>query len=227
MAIIFIRSIIIFILLLVVMRLMGKRQIGEMQPFEFIITLLIAELACAPMADTSLPLTYGMVSVIAVFVIHQIVSVIEQSGRMAKKILSGKPSLIINKDGVDLNELKKNNLDVEDLIESLRISGYFALENVDYAIFESNGNISVLGNQNSTPDSLPILIINNGKKISCNCKSLNLDENFFDTIKEKASNTDLKSVEVLTLDGNGHCYLKPKGKKFCTFEVKLSDDTTW
>ena len=73
MALIFVRTAIIFLTLLIVMRLMGKSQIGEMQPFEFIITLLIAELACIPMADSTIPLMYGVISIVAIFILHQIV----------------------------------------------------------------------------------------------------------------------------------------------------------
>ena len=110
MLVIFVRTLIIFLVLVVVMRLMGKRQIGEMQPFEFIVTLIIADLACIPMADLSIPLIYGVAAVLALFLLHQLFTLIEQSGSLPKKILSGTPSVVINKNGVDMNELKKNNL---------------------------------------------------------------------------------------------------------------------
>ncbi len=132
MVIIFIRSLTTFIVLLIVMRLMGKRQIGEMQPFELVITLLIAELACIPMADISVPLVYGIAAILAVFILHQLLSVIEQSGQLAKRIISGKPSLVLNKNGVDFTELRRNNMDVEDLIESMRSAGYYSLDDLDY-----------------------------------------------------------------------------------------------
>ena len=93
MLIIFIRAIIIFVTLVVIMRLMGKRQIGEMQPFEFIITLLIAELACVPMTDVSIPLVYGVVSIIAVFILHQILTILEQSSQRFKSVIDGKPAV--------------------------------------------------------------------------------------------------------------------------------------
>ena len=128
------------------MRLMGKRQIGEMQPFELVITLLIAELACIPMSDISVPLIYGIAAILAVFIIHQALSLLDRSGRILKRVISGKPSIVLNKDGVDFVELRKNNMDVEDLIESMRSAGYFSLDDLDYAIFESNGK---LGSENT------------------------------------------------------------------------------
>ena len=143
---VFIRTLIIFITLIIVMRFMGKRQIGEMQPFEFIITLIIADLACIPMADVSIPLLYGVVAVLGLFLLHQLISVLELLGDSVKKIISGKPSVVINRQGVDLKELKRNNMGVEDLIESMRSSGYFSLDDVEYAIFESNGKLSPMEN---------------------------------------------------------------------------------
>ena len=136
MGLIFIRTVIIFLTLFVVMRLMGKRQIGEMQPYELVITLIIAELACIPMEDTSIPLLYGIISILTVYLLHQIVCLIDLNFRGAKVVLSGSPSVVLNKNGVDDTQLKKNNLDVSDLIESLRVEGFFALDAVEYALYD-------------------------------------------------------------------------------------------
>ena len=86
MAIIFVRSTIIYIVLLIIMRLMGKRQIGEMQPYEFIVAILISELACIPMTDVSVPLLYGVVAIVAVFIMHQSISIVQQTSQTAKRI---------------------------------------------------------------------------------------------------------------------------------------------
>ena len=110
MGLIFIRTIIVFITLLVVMRLMGKRQIGEMQPYELVITLIIADLACIPMADNSIPLLYGVVAILTVYLLHQIVCIIDLKFDKAKQIVSGVPSIVLNKNGIDDTQLKKNNL---------------------------------------------------------------------------------------------------------------------
>ena len=193
---VFVRTIIIFLILLIVMRLMGKRQIGEMQPFEFVITLLIAELACIPMADVSIPLVYGIVSIIAVFILHQLFSIIEQVNRTAKKIISGKPALVLNKDGVDFTELKRNNLDVEDLIESMRSAGYFSLDDLDYAIFESNGKLSAKEKSDKPEEkdsSLPIIIISGGAVIDKNLDLVHLDKS---RIEGVLSDKGIKAKDV-------------------------------
>ena len=162
----FLRTLIVFLTLFVVFRFMGKRQIGEMQPFEFIVTLIIADMACIPMADVSIPLIYGIVSILCLFILHQIFALIEQSGPMFKRIISGKPSVVINKDGVDMKELKRNNLGVDDLIESMRASGYFSLDDLNYAIFESNGKLSsLINNEKEKTTSIPLLVVDNKKII--------------------------------------------------------------
>lgn len=226
MIVIFIRTTVTFIILLTVMRLMGKRQIGEMQPFEFVITLLIAELACLPLADVSIPLIYGIIAVLAVFIVHQLFSVLEQTGQPLKKLFSGKPSLVINKDGIDVEQLRINNLDVEDLISAMRSCGYYSFDAVSYAIFESSGKLSVLENPNYEESEayLPVLLINSGKIIKNNYKMLNLDEEF---TKKVIKGNSVKDVTVLTLDGSGKVYLQIKNQKYKTFKVTLPKGIKW
>ncbi len=228
MIVIFFRTLITFSVLLTVMRLMGKRQIGEMQPFEFVITLLIAELACLPLADVSIPLVYGIIAVLAVFVLHQIISVLEQFGQTFKKIFSGKPSLVINKNGIDVKELKRNNLDVEDLIGAMRGAGYYSFDQVAYAIFEANGTLSVMpSSQEQAEPTLPILLINCGRTINNNYALLKLDQNFNQNILKQHDIAKIKDITVLTLDGNGKAYLQVKNRKFTTFNLSLPKGVKW
>ena len=228
MLVIFVRTLIIFLVLVVVMRLMGKRQIGEMQPFEFIVTLIIADLACIPMADLSIPLIYGVAAVLALFLLHQLFTLIEQSGSYPKKILSGTPSVVINKNGVDMNELKKNNLGLDDLIESMRSQGYFSLDDLDYAIFESNGKLSALENseRQEASSSMPILLVNNGKLLGKNLKVLKDDEEKIKRFIRDLGGT-LKSTEALTVDGNGRAYFKKKNEKFRILTYPLRQGVKW
>ena len=224
----FFRTLIILITLIVLMRLMGKRQIGEMQPFEFIVTLIIADLACIPMADVSIPLLYGIVAIICVFLLHQILAVLEQRGNLLKRIISGKPSLVINKDGVDMLELKRNNMDVSDLIESMRSAGYFSLDDVDYAIFESNGKLSTMAKENNSfnPSSVPLLIVSDGKADNKNLELIKITNNDIDVFLS-SNNTNLKNTEVMTVDGNGRVYLKIKKQKFKILQYSLPQGVKW
>ena len=229
MVLVMIRTAIIFAVLLVVMRLMGKRQIGEMQPFELVITLLIAELACIPMADTSIPLLYGIVSVLAIFVLHEAVTLLDLKVKPLKSVLSGKPSVVINKNGIDDYQLKKNNLDVSDLIESLRAAGYFSLDCIDYALYESNGTFSALPKENyeQMQTSLPLVIIDNGKFNGKNLALTGLGQEYFETILREQGVRKHKNVLVLTADGEGKIYLQEKKEKFRTFRVQYPGNNTW
>ncbi len=224
----FIRTTVIFITLIVVMRLMGKRQIGEMQPFEFIVTLIIADLACIPMADVSIPLVYGVVAILALFLLHQLLSVLETSGNFFKKVISGKPSVVINTDGVNISELNSNNLGVDDLIEAMRAQGYFSLDDLNYAIFESNGKLSPLENpkRKDAEKSIPLLVINQGKINDYNLKLIkSTKSNLIEFLKSKS--LSIKNTEIMTIDGNGRVYLKGKNKKYTIERFNLGEEIKW
>lgn len=228
MLIIFLRAIVVFVTLIIVMRLMGKRQIGEMQPFEFIITLLIAELACVPMTDVSIPLVYGVASIIAVFILHQILTVLEQLSDGFKSVVDGKPAIVINKNGVDIKELKKNNMDVSDLIESLRGTGNYSLDSVYYAIFESNGKLSVLKKEKvDDTKELPVLLVSEGKIIKKNYGLLNLDRETFKAFLAKIGVEKLSDVDIMTVSGSGKVYLQLKGQSAKVINMQLNEEKVW
>ena len=221
MGLIFIRTVLIFITLFLVMRLMGKRQIGEMQPYELVITLIIADLACIPMADTSIPLLYGVVAILTVYLLHQIVCVLDLNFRGAKAVLSGKPSVVLNKNGIDDVQLKSNNLDVSDLIASLRAEGYFSLDAVDYALYESEGVFSALPKKNyqDLQQSLPVVIVDEGKFVDKNIALTKREESYFRDVLREQGCGELKKILVMTVDGNGKTYLQEKGKQYKVLQL--------
>lgn len=222
MGLIFTRTIIIFIATLIVMRLMGKRQIGEMQPYELVITLIIADLACIPMEDISIPLLYGIVAILSVYFLHQIMCLLDLHFPFAKAVVSGVPSIVLNKNGIDDTQLKKNNLDVSDLIESLRVEGYFALDAVDYALYEAEGTFSALpkANYQTLQSSLPLLLIDEGKFDEKNLAYTQRDKTYFLDILRGQGCDELKKVLVMTVDGNGKVYLQNKGEKYKVFHLQ-------
>ena len=228
MALIMVRTVIVFLVLLIIMRLMGKRQIGEMQPFELVITLLISELACIPMADASVPLLYGIVSVVTIFVLHELVTLIDLKGKPFKALLSGKPGVVVNKNGIDAYELKRNRLDVSDLIESLRTAGYFSLDSIDYALYESNGTFSALPKKDyeEKQTSLPLVILSSGKFDEKHVQFSGLSAEFFRSILREQGVKE-KDVLVLTADGTGKLYLQENGKKYQTMQVEYPGGRTW
>lgn len=227
MAIIFARGVIILLVLVIVMRLMGKRQIGEMQPYEFVITLLIAEVACVPMSDVSIPLLYGIVSVVSLFILHQIMSFIEQRGEKWRNFLSGKPSIVITPDGINFSELTKNNMDAGDLIETLRAIGYFSIEEIKYAILESNGKISVINNPDKQKSSeLSVILIENGKIVKDNAKLCGFTKEKLSKILSEHKTTP-KKVGLMTIDGQGKVFLQNKKEKYTVFNTKIEEKLQW
>ena len=230
MGLIFLRTTIIFIALLAVMRLMGKRQIGEMQPFEFVITLLIAELACIPMADISIPLLYGVVSVVTIFFLHQLLLLFDLQCKPFKAVVGGKPSVVINKNGIDISQLKRNHLDLSDLIESMRSAGYFSLDEVAYALYESSGQFTAMPREDAPREekvSLPVVIIDDGKYDQKNLALTKTGRAYFERILREQHIRSARSVFVLTLDGTGKIYLQCRGERYRAFRVRLPEGSEW
>ncbi len=221
MALIFIRTTIIFFTLLLIMRLMGKSQIGEMQPFEFVISLLIAELACIPMADTTIPLLYGIIAIVTIFIMHEIVWLLNLWFKPMKEIISGKPSVVINKDGIDEYQLKKNNLDVSDLIENMRTAGYFNLDDVYYGLYEANGSFSALEKPEKAGYSLPLILIDRGKPDKQNLARCGFDKDVLGKFL-KEQNAKESEVVAMTVNGDGRVYFQKRGEKYKILNVEVN-----
>lgn len=225
MGIIFIRTIVLFFTLFIVMRLMGKRQIGEMQPYELVVTLIISELACIPMSDVSIPLLYGVIAILSVYFLHQLICFLDLKISPLKLILSGSPSIVLNKNGIDSSQLKKNNLDVSDLIESLRLEGYFALDGVEYALYEAGGSFSAMPKKNymDLQKSLPLVLIDEGKFDKRNLNLTQKSKEYFLDVLKKEGCKDEKNILVMTVDGNGKVYLQKQGEKYKIIQLQWEE----
>ncbi|MEG2159426.1 MAG: DUF421 domain-containing protein, partial [Clostridia bacterium] len=191
-------------------RLMGKRQIGEMEPFELVITLVIAELACIPMSDRSIPLTYGIVSILTMFVIHQFILLLSRSSKM-QSLISGKPVMVINRQGVIPYALNQLNIQVNDILQSIRSAGYFSIEEIDYGIMETNGQLSVVPNkeQSAKQQTLPVPVILDGKWDDDDIERNGIHK---DTIMSELSKRKIKVSQILflTIDENGRMVFQTK-----------------
>lgn len=153
MFIVLIRTIILYSLVILVMRLMGKRQIGELQPYEFVITIMISDLAALPMQDTRLPLILGIIPIITLLFIKTILTQLQLKSQTARKILEGEPVILVHKGKINMKALSKQQINLDELMEELRLAGYFDLSEIEYAILENNGQLSFLTNSNSTSNS--------------------------------------------------------------------------
>ncbi len=225
------RSIIIYLIVLLVFRLMGKRQLGQMQPFELVLTLIIADLATIPMAEVSVPVLHGIVPLLTLVVLHFLLTILTKSSQWLSKVISGKPVIVINPKGIDYNAMKKLNLSTDDIYAALRECGYFSIGQVQYAIMETNGKVSVMpkaeyapatngDNKNKVEDSfLPIILISEGKLMKDNLKVARLDEEKVNTILKKQKVYKIKDVLLLSVDQSGQGYIqtmKGEGREFAT-----------
>ncbi len=227
-----IRSIIIYFVVLVVFRLMGKRQLGQMQPFELVLTLILADLATIPMAEMSVPLVHGIVPLLALLVIHYVITILSKHFPKFSEVFSGKPVIVINQNGIDYKAVQKLNLSIDDILESLRSAGYFSPDEVLFAIMETNGKVSVLPkasnstvtkedmNIKSEENSIPITIVSEGKLIKENFQQIKVPEQ---KIKDFITSlgVKMKKILILTLDNNGKVYFQEMHKRAMTINTNL------
>ena len=235
-----IRGIIIYIIVFLIFRLMGKRQLGQLQPFEFVITLIIADLATIPMSEINVPLLHGLVPLTTIALIHFLIGFLSRKSIRLRKMFNGKPIIVVSPNGVEYDALKKLNMDFNDLCEALREANVFSLDEIQYAIIETNGQLSVMQTADSAPISpsdlklkkqecgLPIMIVCDGKKIVDNMKVANIDESFLLEQIKKAGAFRVKDVLIATIDNNGKLYIQVKHKKFKTIQAnKFKGGDRW
>ncbi len=139
-----IKTAILYFFAMLVIRLMGKRQAGELQPFELIIAVMIAEVAATPMDGPGVPITYGIVPVVVLLLLHNLIAFISIKSDKARGFFSGKPSIVIHKGIIRREELKKQSYNLNDLLEQLRNKNVMNIGDVHYAILETNGELSVM-----------------------------------------------------------------------------------
>ena len=190
MLIVFVRTIILYILIITLMRLMGKRQIGQLQTSELVVSLIIADLAAIPMGNTGIPLLAGIVPILTLFVGEALLSYLSLKSQIARRVLSGKPSIIISKGEIIETELNKQRFNIDDLTEQLRIKNVSSIEDVEYAILETGGNLSVILKTNKMPiiredlninaqyKGLPTSIIIDGTLMKENLSIAGINENW-------------------------------------------------
>ena len=230
------RSIIIYVLVLLLLRFMGKRQLGQMQPFELVIMLIIADLATIPMAETALPLVHGIIPILTLAVLHYFLSVLARKNIFFRKFINGKPQIIITPNGVEHSALKDLNINFSDLMEGIRAAGYFNLEEILYAIMQTNGTITVLPRSNYAPltaedmniqkeeSSLPVVMYSEGKVLTENIKLANIDSNFIENEIRNAGFKTLKDIILITMNSKGKMYIQPRNGHFIIRQTSYNGD---
>ncbi|MEE1279628.1 MAG: DUF421 domain-containing protein [Oscillospiraceae bacterium] len=215
MAIIFIRTAIMYLIVIISIRIMGRRQVGELQPSELVITMLISNLATMPMEDRALPFFSGLIPIIVLVCFEVFTSYLLKDSPILRKYICGSPQVIIKDGKIDQQVMKKLRFSVDDLIEELRINNIFDFSEVDCAIAETTGQLSVfkkyqfqevenrnIGNMSDKTSCPSFIVVCDGKINHEGIKLCDRDERFIEkTLKQKG--IDMKKVLVMICDKNG------------------------
>lgn len=220
----FVRAIILYIIVLIVMRLMGKREIGQLQPFELAISIMIADLASIPMTDTGIPISNGIVPILGLLVMHLIISLINIKSIKARQIICGKPRILIYRGKIQEKALIKERFTINELEERLRAQNISNFGDVEYAILETSGQITVIAKPNKRTtipedfgimpeyEGLPYDLVIDGKIMNENLKAIGKN---YTWLKKEVNKFKINPEDALivTFDGKGQIFCQEKMRK--------------
>ena len=223
MLITFFRAVILYIFVLIVMRLMGKREIGQLQPFELAISIMIADLSTVPMADIGIPIFNGIIPILGLLLMHLIISILNLKSIKAREIICGKPRILIYRGKIDENALRKERFTINELQERLRGNNIVNISDVEYAILETSGQVTVIQKpekRNTIPEDFNIYpeyegitydLVVDGKIMQKNLDAVGKD---YQWLEKELSKMNIKPEEALiaTLDGKGKIFCQKKGE---------------
>ena len=220
MLITFFRAIVLYIIVLVVMRLMGKREIGQLQPFELAISIMIADLATLPMAETGVPISNGIIPILGLLVMHLTISMLNMKSTQAREIICGKPSILIFRGKIDQKVLKKERFTINELEERLRDNNIFNIGDVEYAVLETSGQVTVIPKPNKRPtipedfniepkyEGIPYDLVVDGKVMYKNLDKIGKN---YVWLQKQTEKFGIKPEEALivTIDGDNQFFCQP------------------
>ncbi len=206
----FIRTVILYFVITIGLRLMGKRQIGELEPTELVITLLISDLASVPMQDFGIPLSDGLIPIAVLLSLSMLASYFNLKSIRFRNLICGEPAILIENGKLCQRTMAKNRFTLDELLEQLRSQGIFDLTAVKYAILETDGQLSVLPYVRQSSDTLPTLIINDGRLMEKNLKHCGLDEIWLQQTLHSHKINSVSEVFFLSVDEAGNTVLIPQ-----------------
>ncbi len=218
------RVIILFLFAVVMMRTMGKRQISQLQPFELVIAIMIAELAASPMEDIGVPLLYGIVPMLALLILHSALAVMSLKSQRLRGWISGTPSVLVKKGVVQEAELRRNCYDLNDLLEELRASGVLSPAEVATAILETSGKMSVFPSAQNRPvtpkdigiqteyEGIPLTLVLDGEVQGRNLSVGGLDENWLRKALASMGFRGPRDIFLASLDTQGMLFAQERGE---------------
>ena len=223
MLITFFRAIVLYIIVLIVMRLMGKREIGQLLPFELAISIMIADLPSLPMTETGVPISNGIIPILGLLVMHLTISMLNMKSTKAREIICGKPSILIFRGKVDEKVLKKERFTINELEERLRDNNIFNIGDVEYAVLETSGQVTVIPKPNKRPttpedfnmepeyEGIPYDLVVDGKVMYKNLEKIGKN---YVWLQKQTEKFGIKPEEALivTIDGDNQFFCQPLEK---------------
>ena len=222
MFVVLIRTIVLYLFIVVGIRLLGKHQIGQLEPSELVLTLIIADLASVPMQDNGIPLLFGLIPIIVLLCLSSILSVLCTRSIRFRALLCGRPSIMVQNGRVVETELRKNRLTLDELMEELRIQGYADCKSIKFALLETNGQLSVLPFAAEKPvtaaqmgvatqeTGLPVVLISDGRLLEHNLKGAGYEELWLEKQLAAHGLRSHRQAFLLTVDETGATYCVPK-----------------
>lgn len=218
----FVRTLLSYSIVIFALRVLGKRQVGELQPSELVVAIMISDIASIPLGDPSLPISSGIVPILTLMFAEISLALVSLKVPKIRKILTGSPAVIIKKGVICRDEMKKNRYNLEDLAEGLRMKDCFSPDDVYMAVLETNGSLSVILKSDARPpttkelgidapqESLPHVIIADGKKYAEHMQEAGVNQGWLDKILKENKVHNEKEVFLLTVDEQKNIFLQKK-----------------
>ncbi len=218
----FIRTLILYISVVITMRIMGKTQIGQLQPFELVLAVLIADLASVPMADVGIPLVHGLIPILALLMSQMAISYITLKSNRARKIVCGAPSILVENGRLVENELKRLRYNVNDLLEQLRLKNFPNINDVEFAILETDGQLSVIPKSTRRPvitqdlhvpteyEGLPVTLVVDGHILEKDLAKIGQDKEWLLQQLKSLGYQHPSQVLLAVIDSNGKIFAQRK-----------------
>lgn len=213
----YIRTIVLYLVLIVVIRLLGKRQLGQMEPSEIVVTMLVADLASIPMQDGAIPLLSGLIPILTVLGLELLLSSLSLRSIRFRKLLCGKPVILIENGKILQDNLRRTQVTMDELSSHLRLKDVLDIQTVQYAILETNGDLSVFpfptekpasareAKVRTKPQHLPVTILSDGRLLHENLKKAKKDGAWLRRVLQERSAT-VEGTWLLTVDDGGNVY---------------------
>ena len=219
----FTRTIILYFLIMLVLRIMGKRQIGQLEPSELVLTMMISDLASVPMQDFGLPLLAGIIPILTLVALSLLISQLSLHHLRFRALFCGTPALLIRDGRVQQETMRKNRYTIDELLEELRAQGYTSVSDIKYAVLENSGKLSILPRVSQAPPTvrqlgldlpdevmLPVVLINDGRVLGNNLALQGLDRQWLQKQLKKNKLSSPRQVFLLTVDEKGSVFLIKK-----------------